>query len=410
MLDDAARERGAARLPRQRARSCASGSAGQRSSALRRDSAASCGNRRTQPLSRRPGSFPVQMRVQEQVSEQMAPAGVRRRALRAVPRRKPAGPPGPLSARPGGRRRPRWRSLGLALLPAPGSGSSASRPARGWAPAPCLPPPVSALRGAGWVPLHLKSAWEGGVTPMKASTAPLDLDPRPGSGGGGVGLVQGKPAGGARPSTRAGQQGRCRLEAPGGAGGRGSASLTHTRCGGSQVRPTSEFRSRRGARPALQGKDFQTTHVSPVAPQCPGGSQAHLRPRRHRAAPRACLPVPGRHGGSRCPAGRRGLGAPDQPVPGRRAWGLELSLSAEPDPLGCWQPATRRKPTCRKRAGKPRGPCGHSRPRVSCRPRLSPAPLGLRGSWRPPPNPNASSRGPVRLQSAPSSLQTSESH
>lgn len=223
---------------------------------------------------------------------------------------------------------------------------------------------------------------------MKASTAPLDLDPRQGSGGGGcVGFVQGKPAGGARPSTRAGQQGRCRLEAPGGAGGRGSASLTHTRRGGSQVRPTSEFRSRRGARPALQGKDFQTTHVSPVAPKCPGGSQARLRPRRHRAAPRTCLPVPGRHGGSRCPAGRRGLGAPDQPVPGRRAWGLELSLSAEPDPLGCWQPATRRKPTCRKRAGKRRGPCGHSRPRVSCRPRLSPAPLGLRGSWRLPPTP-----------------------
>lgn len=118
------------------------------------------------------------------------------------------------------------------------------------------------------------------------------------------------------------------------------------------MRPTSEFRSRRGARPALQGKDFQTTHVSPVAPKCPGGSQARLRPRRHRAAPRACLPVPGRHGGSRCPAGRRGLGAPDQPVPGRRAWGLELSLSAEPDPLGCWQPATRRKPTCRKRAAE----------------------------------------------------------
>lgn len=194
MLDDAARERGPARLPRQRARSCASGSASQRSSALRRDSATSCGNRRTQPLSRRPGSFPVQMCVQEQVAEQMGPgrSPPTRAAGRSAPEAGRAS--GPLSARPGGRRRPRWRSLGLALLPAPGSGSSASRPARGWAPAPCLPPPVSALRGAGWVPLHLKSAWEGGVTPMKASTVPLDLDPRQGSGRGGVGLVQGKPA------------------------------------------------------------------------------------------------------------------------------------------------------------------------------------------------------------------------
>lgn len=221
MLDDAARERRAARLPRQRARSCASGSAGQRSSALRRDSAASCGNRRTQPLSRRPGSFPVQMCVQEQVAEQMGPgrSPPTRTAGRSAPEAGRAS--GPLSARPGGRRRPRWRSLGLALLPRAPARTGLrllrvpSRPRLGTGP---LPPPTrfcSPGRRLGSPAFEKPAGRQGDAD--ESQHCPPGLGPPSGEWrGGGVGLVQGKPAGGARPSTRAGQQGRCRPEAPGG--------------------------------------------------------------------------------------------------------------------------------------------------------------------------------------------------
>lgn len=89
------------------------------------------------------------------------------------------------------------------------------------------------------------------------------------------------------------------------------------------------------------------------------------------------------------------------------AWGRLTSQSLAGGP-GAWSSVCRRSQTlsaagsqprgesrragsrwlsCQNGAGKPRGPCGHSRPRVSCRPRLSPAPLGLRGSWHPPPQP-----------------------
>lgn len=227
--------------------------------------------------------------------------------------------------------------------------------------------------------------------------------------GGGVGLVQGKPAGGARPSTHAGQQGRCRLEAPGGAGGRGSTSLTHTRAAGAKcVRRLSSAPDE--ARAQLCRGRISRRHT--LARWLPSALAGAKRASGHGGTAQLHAPA------CQSPAATAGPGA--RPAAG--AWGRLTSESLAGGP-GAWSSVCRRSQTLSAAGSQPRGESRRARSerasRVGPADAHGPGSRAGRGSVPPrsgseapgtPPPDTASSRGPVRLQSVPSSPQTSESH